>query len=463
MAIFSLTCLIVASGPARAADEKSRTENVYKVALETYIFAYPLILMDLSRQRSTNVATAMDYVAPMNQFAHMKSFPKPDDQLTVHGNVDTLYSLAFLDLSNEPIVLHVPDTAGRYYMMPMLDAWTNVFVSLGKRTTGTKAGDFAIVGPHWQGEVPRGVKSVKAPTNNVLIAGRTQVNNKADMPAVHAIQKQYTLTPLSAFGSPYTPPAKVPTDPDLDMTAPVAKQIDNMDAATYFQTFANLMISNPPAAADEKIVKSFAILGIVPGKPLDVSTWDAATKSVVERAVKAAVKKRRTQPEDPSKQFENFWLIKRSGVGTYGTDYHLRAYTGMIALGAGLPQDAIYPMTQMDSKGRLLSGENHYVIHFDKGQTPPVHGFWSLSMYDQDRLFVSNPISRFAIGDRQNLKFNEDGSLDIYLQHDSPGRDKAANWLPAPKRKFNLIMRIYWPKKSLLDGTWKMPPIERVD
>jgi hypothetical protein len=194
-----------------------------------------------------------------------------------------------------------------------------------------------------------------------------------------------------------------------------------------------------------------------------VSSLDATTKKALERGVKAGQKKVKSAPSDTLKRYENGWLVKRTGIGSYGTDYPTRAFTAFIGLGAGLPQDAIYPSTKVDAKGKQLTGAHRYAIHFAKGQTPPVNAFWSLTMYDTDQHFIKNPIKRYAIGDRNKLTFNADGSLDIYIQQESPGSEKESNWLPAPKRDFNLVMRLYWPKKEMLDGTWKMPRVERVD
>lgn len=188
------------------------------VAEEAYIFGYPLVLMDVTEKVMSNVTKPMGKAAPVNQFGHIREFPNPEFKEVVRPNADTLYSIAWLDLSKEPLILYLPDTRGRYYLMPMLDAWTNVFASPGKRTTGTKEGSFAIVGPGWQGALPEGVKKIQSPTNMVFIAGRTQTNGKADYAAVHAIQNQYTLTPLSSWGKKYTPPATSPVDPKVEWT-----------------------------------------------------------------------------------------------------------------------------------------------------------------------------------------------------------------------------------------------------
>ncbi len=346
--------------------------------------------------------------------------------------------------------------------MPMLDAWTNVFASPGKRTTGTGEGNFAVVGPGWQGALPDGVKEIKAPTAMVWIIGRTQTNGKPDYEAVHAIQRQYTLTLLSSFGKPYTPPSDVSVDPKVDMKTPPVKQVEEMDLATFFGSITRLMKDNPPASADAPLVERLASIGVVPGKEFNIGTLDSATKKGLERAFVAARQKNMSPATGSSGPTENGWQVDRTGMGSYGTDYPRRAFIALVGLGANLPQDAIYPMTKVDGDGNPLTGANRYVIHFDKGQTPPANAFWSVTMYDMQQFFVANPIDRYAIGDRDKLKFNEDGSLDLFIQHDSPGPERESNWLPAPEGEFNLIMRLYWPKESMLDGSWKIPPVSHV-
>ena len=238
--------------------------------------------MDVTRQVMTSVSSPQEKAAPLNQFAHAPSFPDPEFKNVVSPNADTRYSIAWLDLSREPIVLHVPDTQGRYDLLPMLDAWMNVFASPGKRTTGTGEGNFAIVGPEWRGTLPDGVKEIKAPTRMVWIIGRTQTNGKADYGAVHAIQRQYTLTPLSSFGKAYTPPTRVPVDPRVDRKTPPVKQVERMDLATFFGTMTRLMNDNPPAPAEAPIVARLTSIGIVAGK---VFSPDEPTRRGLERAL----------------------------------------------------------------------------------------------------------------------------------------------------------------------------------
>ncbi len=455
--------VVVASGVLFLAACGKETPNeaanlARDAAKDAYVYGYPLVLMDVSRAKLTNVPHPMGTgMAPINQFANIKAFPDAIFTDVVSPNADTLYSSAWLDLKGGPIVLSVPDTRGRYYLMQMLDAWTNVFASPGKRTTGTGKGDFAITGPGWSGTLPAGVKEIKAPTNMVWIIGRTQTNGKADFAAVNALQAQYKLTPLSAWGKPYTPPADVPTDPKIDMKTRPVDTVAAMDASTFFNRLAMLMKDNPPAAADAPMLAKLASIGVVPGEPFDVikhpgvrDGLDDGKNRVIELG------------RDPGLgKFVNGWLVM-TGLGSYGTNYAARAGVAWFGFGANLTADADYPVARVDGNGDPLDGGYKYVLHFDKGQTPPANAFWSLTMYNSKQAFVANPINRYAIGDRDKLKFNGDGSLDIYIQRESPGKAKESNWLPADAGAFNVMMRVYWPKEAMLNGTWTPPPIKKV-
>ena len=274
-----------------------------------------------------------------------------------------------------------------------------------------------------------------------------------DYKAVHALQDQYEVVPLSAYGKPYTPPAgKV--DPKVDMKTPVREQVHGLDAATYFNTLAMLMKANPPAEADAPMVAKLAKLGIVAGKPFDIEKLDPAAARALQAVPKKAQAAIMGHFKDAG-ELKNGWTFT-TNAGVYGTKYLQRAFITAIGLGANRPQDAVYPTSEGDGAGKPYSGANKYVMHFAKGETPPAKGFWSLTMYDGDYFFVKNPLNRSNVSPRNDLKYNADGSLDLYIQHDSPGKDKEANWLPAPAGKFILMMRLYWPQEStpsIIDGS----------
>jgi hypothetical protein len=452
------------SGSTAIADAASAKEKeLMDVSTEAVIYGLPLVLMDLTMKRMTNVARARGIAAPINQFANAPIVPTAAFRNVVRANVDTLYSSAFLDLSAEPLILSVPDTNGRYYLLPMLDAWTNVFATPGARTTGTKAGVFAITGPDWKGALPAGMQQFKSPTNMVWILGRTQTNGPEDYAAVHAIQAGFKLVPLSLFGKSYTAP-EGSVDTSADMKTPPVQQLQNMSGVAFLTALARLLTSNPPPAADGPVLARLATIGVIPGQAFDVSNLDAAAAKELNGAVSRAI----ATLQDKAKQMGtsvNGWHIPKRNVGAFGTDYETRAFIALIALGANLPEDSLYPTTFVDGDGKPLNGANRYILHFAKDLTPPVNAFWSVTMYDPQSFFVDNAIDRYAISSWMRLRRNSDGSLDIYVQHESPGADKEANWLPAPDGGFNMTMRLYWPKQespSIIDGSWKPPAVTRL-
>ncbi len=449
-----------AAGKAQAdaaAQQAAQVQALAKLGGEAVAYGLPLVVFELTKRSATNVASPQpDAHAPINQFGNMAKYPSANDHDIVRMNVDTLYSFATLDLSVEPMILSVPDTNGRYYLMPMIDAWTNVFASPGKRTTGTKAGNFAITGPNWSGELPSGMTEYKSPTNSVLIGGRTQTNGSADYAAVNAIQAKYKVTPLSAWGKPYKAPAGT-VDPNIDMSPPV-DQLAKMTAAAYFELLAQLLKANPPPAADAPVVTQLAKIGLVPGQDFDLTKQDPN----VQKALDGVVQKTLAELQEAAKKagvVVNGWNQLPHNLANFGTDYGTRAVVALIGFGANLEADAIYPSTFNDSDGQQLNGANRYTLHYEKGQTPPANAFWSLTMYDAASFFVPNSINRYNIAAWMPLKYNKDGSLDIYLQKDSPGKALESNWLPAPDGDFNLTNRIYWPKPEALDGTWKASPV----
>lgn len=309
------------------------------------------------------------------------------------------------------------------------------------------------------GKLPMGLKEFKSSTHMVWILGRTYcTGTPEDYKAVHAIQDKYSLTPLSYFGKSYTPPNGV-VDPNIDMKTPVRDQVNQMDAATYFNKLALLMKDNPPVADDAPIVAKMARIGMVPGQEFDVNKLDPNIITALESMPKLAIEKIKAHQESAGKII-NGWTVSLN-TGIYGTDYLQRALITAIGLGANLPQDAVYPMTEVDSGGKPLDGKNNYVQHFPKGQTPPVKGFWSLTMYNDQYFFVENPLNRYTLSPRNQLKYNDDGSLDLYIQHTSPGKDKESNWLPAPEDRFILMLRLYWPDESVLNGSWNPPGVQR--
>jgi hypothetical protein len=397
----------------------------------------------------------------------------------------------------------MPAMGERFYIMPMLDLHSEVFFVASPSATGGGAQTYAIAGPGWSGALPEGVTRVDSATAIVWIIGRIySTGTPEDYEAVHALQDKFTLVPLSAYGKPYTPPPGI-VDPDFDMKTSVREQVNSMDVYTYFNYLARLLKANPPTSQDAGMVAQMAKIGLVPGADFDRGTLGSLDKEAAEAVPESAMVEKGAKPYfaegigerhfDTSKlgsvdkklikavpklallemarrlkqqKTTDGWLYFTSGVGNWGTDYLLRATGNLVGPGWNRPHDAIYPLSQEDADGNKYDGAaNRYVMRFEKGRLPPVDGFWSLTMYDKDLFFVPNPIDRYNLSQRNAFVTNPDGSVDLYLQADSPGKDKEPNWLPAPKGRFDLVMRLYAPRKSpptIFDGSWTPPPVRRV-
>jgi hypothetical protein len=454
---FAAGLSLLAMQPASASEP-----SIDDIAANAYLYFYPLITMDLTRLQATNIGPGNALLrGPANTFNNAPAFPPADFKVVVRPNFDTLYSSAWLDMTKEPMVVSVPDTNGRYYLLPMLDMWTDVFASPGWRTTGTKAQDFLVAPKGWSGPAPSGVTPIEAPTPIVWIIGRTKTDGPADYPAVNAIQAGFKVTPLSQWGKPASPPAEVKIDPNVDMKTPPKIQIDTMSGDKYFAYAAELLKTIPPHLTDQPIVAQMRRIGIEPGKSLDFAGLDPAVKTALENAPKSA--QRLMAWKVPTlARVANGWSMNTDTMGVYGNCYLKRALIAQFGLGANLPEDAIYPLNLADNEDKPLDGANRYTIHFDKGQTPPVDAFWSVTLYDKEGFQVPNSLSRFAVSSWMPFNTNPDGSLDLIVQNESPGPDMGTNWLPAPKGEFNLTMRLYAPRPDALTGKWNPPPVTRV-
>ena len=444
--------------PHAAQAQSAITEQeAQSIARDAYIYFYPLVTMDVTRKQLTNVEPGKGVGAPMNALFSFPAFPTADMRQVVRPNFDTLYTVGYLDLTKEPMVVSVPDTGGRYYLLPMLDMWTDVFASPGWRTTGTQAGNFLLTPRGWSGTVAAGFTQIEAPTPYVWIIGRTKTDGPPDYDAVHKIQAGYKITPLSEWGMP-PKPVEVKIDPSIDMKTPPKIQVDTMNGGDYFAYAAELLKLQPPHLTDEPIIAQMKRIGIEPGKSFDVGKVDPVVKKAIEAAPDAG-RQLMAWKVPTLAHVANYWSLNTDTMGVYGNYYLKRAIIAQVGLGANLPEDAIYPLNLGDETGKPLDGTNKYTIHFDKGATPPVNAFWSLTLYDSDGFQVANSLNRFAVSSWMPFKYNADGSLDLYFQNESPGADKEVNWLPAPKGAFNLTMRLYGPKSDALTGKWNPPPI----
>ncbi len=451
----------VRPAPVVAAEPAITEAEALEIGIEAYQYFYSLVSMEVTRRISTNIEPGKEPgKGPMNHFWHMREYPTADFRAVVRPNFDTLYSSAWLDLTSEPMIVTAPDTAGRYYLLPMLDMWSDVFASPGKRTSGTGAASWAVVPPGWTGTLPAGVGRIDAPTRYVWIIGRTQTNGPADYDAVHKVQDGYAITPLSQWGKPPVAP-KATIDPAVDMKTPPLDQVNNMKGTEYFRLAAELMKLHPPHLSDWSTVARMRRIGIEAGKSFDPAALDPKVRDALDRAAPAGLKLMVAKMPTLARVV-NGWQMNTDTMGVYGNYYLKRAIIAMAGLGANQPEDAIYPMLLVDAEGKPLRGDGKYIVHFDKGEVPPAGAFWSITMYDEAGFQVANPINRFAIGDRDALKFNADGSLDILIQHASPGKDLESNWLPAPASgTLGITMRLYAPKAHALDGRWSPPVVHR--
>lgn len=456
-----LTGLVLSSVIALAAtgtkDDgyQARENDAYSIGVQAYIYGLAPVIIERTERAFTS--TPGPGHAPVNQFGHVRHLATPDDAIIVTPNADTLYSSAWLELGKGPIVLHVPDTQGRYYVMQMIDAYTNDFAYVGRRTTGTGAGDFAIAGPGWNGSIPGGMQAIRSPTNTVWIAGRILVNGPGDVSNVTALQDQFTLTPLSRYGT-RTANASQDSLSDFKRYASSPNASANL---TFFEELRVALKNNPPPAREDALMAVFSQIGLAwnatpYGSGLNPAVAEGLARSLKDGdgIVKAAWK-------DYSGTSNNGWQVILN-VGTYGYDYLTRAVVAEGALAANNPEEAVYPRAQVDSDGKPLNGAHRYVMCFEKGNTPPVDAFWSITPYNASNyMLMANPIDRYAIGDRTTgLKYNPDGSLDIYIQHDPPVN--TSNWLPAPEGDFYLVLRMYQPKPAVLNDTYRIPPVTKV-
>lgn len=443
------------SEPRRAVAPVVNAE-LKRLAAEVYVYAYPIVLTDATREVDTKGI-------PPNFFRHERRLPDASSTGVESPNADFLYSQAWLDLSKGPVMLSVPDTDGRYYLVAVLGAWTNVVASLGARTTGTKKAEFVIVGPNWKGKLPGGVFEVRSPTDLAWLFARVQTSGGTDREAAARIQNEFKLTSLAGHDNhAWKGAAQTARSVGVDVNIAARQQVSRMDAATFFTRFAILLTDNPPAKDDAPMLEKINKLGIEAGHPFDVAKLDPVLARSIEEGAKSALDAISSAAKlGTGGDIRNGWTFDVA-LGRWGTDYGKRAVAAYIGLGLNAPEDAIFMATHLDADGNELEGADRYLLHFANGNFPPADGFWSLSLYDHRHHFFANALNRYSLGSNSRLKSNADGSLDIYIQNVDPGSDKESNWLPSPKDHFNLILRIYWPKLDVVDGKWTAPGIRKV-
>jgi hypothetical protein len=458
--LVAAVCLATAMLPRPAQAQAISADEAQAIAGDAYLYFYSLITMDVTRKQLINTEPGKGIGGPMNMFVNIPAFPSADMKVVVRPNFDTLYSSAWLDLTTEPVVVSVPDTAGRYYLLPMLDMWTDVFASPGWRTTGTQAGNYLVAPPRWSGTVPAGVVRIDAPTPYVWIIGRTKTDGPPDYDAVRKIQANFKITPLSGWGQPPKPVQQV-IDRSVDVKTPPKRLVDGMSGESFFTYAAELLKLHPPHITDQPIIAQMRRIGIEPGKSLDLASLDPVVKKAMQGAPEAAQRLMAWKVATVARVANN-WSMNTDTMGVYGNYYLKRAIVTQLGLGANVPEDAVYPFNLGDEAGKPLDGANKYTVTFEKGATPPADAFWSITLYDVEGFQVANPLDRFAVSSWMPFKYNSDGSLTLYFQSENPGKGNEANWLPAPKGPFTLTMRIYAPKSEVLTGKWNPPFVTRV-
>jgi hypothetical protein len=450
-----------AAAPAGASVPGPVQISPQQAALDAYAYGIPLLEFNRVAAAQTSV-TVPDAIgdAPVNQFGNARILADPRERVIVQPNNDTLYSLAHLDLSRTALVLHVPAIAHhRYFAFEFLDPYTNVFAYVGTRTTGEQGGTFLITGPGFRGRTPHGMRRIRSRYARTWIVGRTLVLGAGDLAAAHRVQNGYALIPLAAYmrqGLSW----RAPTPSRLVRVPRVVREPTGL---AFFDALGSALAHNRPPARDAAILRELRSVGVGVGLHPSRERLSAATLAALRAAVAggpAYVSGLKTTLALRSIVRTHGWFVPPADIGAYGTDYTLRAVVALQGLAANRPAEAVYDIAITDSKTHFLNAAHAYLVHFAPGDLPPARYFWSLTMYDQDFFLVANPLKRYALGNRSpSLRRNADGSLDIYLRHTVPV-GHAGNWLPTPATgNFEVTLRLYGPRASVLDGTYKLPRI----
>ena len=440
-----------------SAETAKRADDLRALARDVYVWGYPIV--DNYRIMHAYVIDRQhpEYKGPFNAVHSNARLITPQDRAVLSPNSDTPYSLAWLDLRAEPMVLSVPRVErGRYYSIQMIDLYTHNVGYIGSRTTGNGVGHYLIAGPDWQGEKPAGIDQVFRMETQLLFAVfRTQLFGPRDMPNVHRVQRGYKVEPLSAY---LQQPPPIPA-PDVEWLAPVSAEAQRT-SLEFFNELAFALQFIPVHPLAKSFRERLAAEGFVPGRRLDFDKADPAIREALLAGMRdgqAAIEAERAK--------------RSSSVGMFGSradmnyDVVVRAAGAQAGIYANSPEEAFYATYDRDAAGAPLDGHKRYTLRFPKGGLPPVKGFWSATMYDSpDQMLVENPIDRYLINSTMldTLKRDADGGITLYLQHASPGKDRESNWLPAPAGPFFVVLRNYWPDKAIIDGTWKAPPLQPV-
>ena len=433
-----------------------------RIAREGYLYFVPLVLMGLTRRQSTNVELGRKVGrGPMNTMVHARTFPPAEFRTVVRPNFDTLYSSAWVDLRDEPYVISVPAIDDRFFMLPLYDMWTEVFASPGTRTNGTAPFRCALCLPSWRGDLPSDVVRIDAPTPIIWVIGRTETRGVEDYAYIHSLQDELTMMPLSSLNGA-TKQATSTVDERIDMKTPPMQQVLNLSPSSFFSLASELVKTHPPHATDWNMLARLERIGFVVGESYDLANQSAEVQASLEKASHGA-RKEMGQRLSTMVPFKNGWMTLLDTMAVWGNFYLKRAMVAMTGLGANPPEESIYPSLQFDDHGEIPSGKYRYRLHIEKDALPPVRAFWSATVYDPTGFQVANELNRFALGDRDDLSYNADGSLDLFFQHHRTSDEMLTNWLPTPEGPFTITMRLYLPEDSVFDGTWQLPLLERLE
>ena len=435
--------------PVEKAAAAQQTMAAQELLEQAYLYAFPLVLMDATRKVSTNTETPNGTRAPINQFIHAEKLADAASRAVVTPNVDTIYTQAFLDVGSEPMLYGVPQT-DRFFNVQVLDAWTNTAAVL------EAPGLYAITRSDWQGELPEGVQRINVPTTRVWTIARIVLSGQEDLPNVRAIQDKMQLMPLSAYQMDrWTAPAGT-YDPAYDFV-PV-QHVLALSPQEFFDTANQLMETNPPAAADAPVLRELAALHVGPGEKFDdkaLGLFSGLRWKLMLLQLKGKLK---AEAANYAQQMGQ-WIYYGDPIGDFGTAYTYRAMVALMGLGANTTDVAIYPKTDVDSTGAVLTGKKTYTLHIEAEPPTKEKGFWSVTAYGEDDFLIDNAIDRYCVNDRSGLHRNPDGSIDIILSKEAP--EDTTNWLPVGEGDFDLFLRIYKPDTAALEG-WQ-PPVVRAN
>ena len=450
-----------ATDTAPAAPAPTAQQELSDIAKEAYIYGYPMVDNYRVQYSYFVDAKSPEYKGPWNQIHNTARVFTPNDKTIQTPNSDTPYSALGADLRAEPLVISVPAVdKARYYSAQFIDLYTYNFAYVGSRATGTEAANYLLAGPDWKGDTPAGIKQlIRSETQLAFVLFRTQLFNDKDIEAVKKIQAGYQVQPLSSFLKTAPPPPA----PAIDFIAPLTPE-QQKSSPEFFRVLNFLLQFAPPVPSETELMARFAKIGVGAGKPFDVAQLSPEVKTAIDSGIAAAWK------DFNDNKIANLDTGKESSADYFGTREHLqgnylrRMSAAVLGIYGNSKDEALYPIYFVDANGAKLDGATgRYTLHFAADQFPPANAFWSVTLYElPSSLLSANPLNRYLINSPMlpGMKKDADGGLTIYIQHESPGKDKEANWLPAPKGAFFLAMRLYWPKQEALDGRWKAPPLQ---